>query len=585
MATLFKSLREFLYPDYGSKKFVIPNYQRGYKWSVRINNEQTSVEYLIDNLLTAYASDNCQQYFLQGITVVENGEEIILIDGQQRTTTLYLLLWSLGKEYIGGVHNIDLEYTIRKESHNFLNSLKKKDEFEEASKNDSQDIFYFKEALSQIKSKIDVRLQSYDDKKHFRDFIMDRISFLYVVVDQDKAIRTFSMMNGQKARMLDEELVKAEMLHLVSRNNQLKTILVLRTLEDSFEILKEVAAIDWETNALRSKYAREWDKWLYWWNRKDVMKYFRCDNPMGLLLEYYFMKQSGQEDFSFHKFKHLLPDNNQKATKDVFKGLRDLQKDFEDLYNDPVCYNFMKCALICSSGADDKYNIIMFFIANKKNESVLENYALWRMAGATHKEITEEYTQDPTAEEGQLDNKVQREQKAREMINKLSERYVYKVHDDLAFKQLLRLNVREFNRLKLPFDFSIWEQKSLEHIYPKSMCYHTEIQEDGTTSYIRGDGVAVSEAETVGRLDTTNGPCEHSIGNLVLLYGKNNSAFGNLPFEEKKEKLFNNERSFESRNLLHTISVFSSPRWIQEDIGNSTQKILNILRKDYQINN
>ena len=33
---------------------------------------------------------------LQGITVLEQKNEIILIDGQQRITTLYLLLWCTG---------------------------------------------------------------------------------------------------------------------------------------------------------------------------------------------------------------------------------------------------------------------------------------------------------------------------------------------------------------------------------------------------------------------------------------------------------------------------------------------------------
>lgn len=584
MATFFKSLREYLYPDNGRKKFVIPNYQRGYKWSVRLKNEQTPVEYLIENLLSAYNSKSDQQFFLQGVTVVENGDEIILIDGQQRTTTLYLLLWSLGRKYISNTNNIELEYSIRKESHNFLNSLKGKDEFEPANEHDRQDIYYFKEALSQIKSLVDLRLPTEEEKGDFRDFLMNRISLLYILVDREKAIRTFTMMNGQKARMLDEELVKAEMLHLVSQNDKLKNIPTLRTLDDSFEILKEVTAIDWETNALRSKYAREWDKWLHWWNREDVKKYFRCANPMGLLLEYYFRATSEKGDFSFRNFKQLLPDNNKKKTKDVFKGLRDLQKYFEDLYNDPICYNYLKCALICATGSEDRYNIITFFISNKRNLSTLENYSLWRMAGATHKEITDEFSLDPTVEGGVINNQEVRNLKAREIIKHLSERVVYNVYNDIAFKQLLRLNVKEFNRLKLPFDFSIWDNKSLEHIYPKSMCFHTKIHDDGTIGYIRGDGEEKNESEISSLLNTTTGPCEHSIGNLVLLYGKNNSEFGALSFERKKEKFFNNERSFESRNLLHSISIFSSSCWNQQTIGEATEKLLKILRDDYNIN-
>lgn len=100
MATQFKTLKEYLYPDNGHKIFVIPNYQRGYKWSVRTDNDDTSVEFLVKSLKMASSSKNEQQFFLQGVTVVEDGESVILIDGQQRTTTLYLLLWCLGRKIL-----------------------------------------------------------------------------------------------------------------------------------------------------------------------------------------------------------------------------------------------------------------------------------------------------------------------------------------------------------------------------------------------------------------------------------------------------------------------------------------------------
>lgn len=120
---------------------------------------------------------------------------------------------------------------------------------------------------------------------------------LYIVVDQDKAVRTFTMMNGQKAKMHDEELVKAEMLHIVSLSDKLSDLPTIKTLEDTFFILKEITATEWENSALRSKYAREWDKWLYWWNKKEVKDYFNTQKPMGLLLEYYFKNKETERRF------------------------------------------------------------------------------------------------------------------------------------------------------------------------------------------------------------------------------------------------------------------------------------------------
>ena len=79
------------------------------------------------------------------------------------------------------------------------------------------------------------------------------------------------MMNGSKAEMHTEEIIKAEILRLVS-------------LEDNSLNNDDVDAVRWEQNLLRSKYAREWDKWQYWWNREEVSCFYHTKNVMGLLI-------------------------------------------------------------------------------------------------------------------------------------------------------------------------------------------------------------------------------------------------------------------------------------------------------------
>ena len=597
MATQFKTLREFLYPDNTKKTFVIPHYQRGYKWSVKTDEDDTSVEYLLKKLIDAFNSQSEQQFFLQGVTVVEDGDKIILIDGQQRTTTLYLLLWCLGRENITGNKNIDLDYTIRERSKEYLKNLKdEKFDYQSYDKDNlNQDIYYFKQAIKQIN---DLLSKEDFDQSTFAKFLLDKISLLYIVVDKDKAVRTFTMMNGQKAKMYDEELVKAEILHIVSLSDEISVSSSFKTLEDTFAIIKDVSSSEWETNALRSKYAREWDKWLYWWNRKEVKDYFNTANkPMGLLLEYYYKKQKDSKaTFSFDNFKLILPDSDKKKSKDVFKGLRDLQKDFEDIYNEPITYNYLKCAMICSDGSEDKFNIIMYFIKNKRQKDALASYAKWRLVGATHKEITEESPQNSKAAEEETSNAEKRSERARSMIEYLSKSHIYKKFDDLTYKQLLRLNVDEYNKLNggegVKFDFSIWNNnKSLEHIDPKSKYYHIDIMEDGKEKYVRGDGqeISLELVKTEKLLKTeevfsdTKKYSEHCIGNLVLLYGRNNSEFWKYDFEEKKKKFFNNELSFESRNLLHTISVFAKSQWGPSEIENQSKEIIKRLKQDYNI--
>ena len=560
MASSFKTLREYLCRK--DKTFVVPNYQRGYKWSVKVkvNDTQPSpshVEKLCDDLIEAFTRKR-DEYFLQGITVSEEANgKIVLIDGQQRTTTLYLLLWCFGKD---NIKDINLDYDIRDQSKNFLRQFHEEVSVPMELKNndDNQDIHYFRVAVEQIQKK------RQGVPAEFVNYILDHVKILYIVIAEEKAVKTFTMMNGSKATMLPEELIKAEMLRLVSLPGTEKKD-VSTSVDDNLVILKEIIARDWETNALRSRYAREWDKWLYWWSKPDVKLFFDVITPMGILLKYHFNRELRPHDekaqnFTFQTFKDRLLQDNASA-KDQFKKLRDLQKSFEDIFNTPKIHNYLKLAFIGADGGGN-FEVITYFIDNKKQIAQLRDYAKWRLVGATHRQITKanELKDEEETKEG----------RALGAYNQLSAPFVYDVCNGLALKQLLRLNVEEDNRLNggggRKFDFSIYGEKSLEHVYPKSKVYHKE-----GDVFKTGAGDEIGE-ETLKRLkllnrdDFAGGGSEHCIGNLVLLDKADNSRFNDKPFEDKKEIYFNVTQGFKSRNLLHSISVFAKSEWGVKDI-------------------
>lgn len=581
--TTFKNIEDFLYQE--NKTFVIPNYQRGYKWAVKENDKAPSaVENLMDNLLSA---DKEQQYFLQGVTVVEEDDKVYMIDGQQRLTTLYLLLWCLSKELI---KKINLDYDIREKSKQFINSLKDNnfdvENFDKENRN--QDIFYFKKAIKQITAK----LKSLGDelKQSFVHFLLNKVTILYIVIDKDKATKTFTMMNGSKASMLQVELVKAEMLRKISKPDTVEKE-ISYSVDDSLIDLKEIIAKDWETNAHRSRLAREWDKWLYWWNQEDVKDYFGVERPMGLLLEFYTWKNK-KTDFSFEVFKNLLTPNNdteKQKSKQIFKELRSLQKSFEDIFSIPRVHNYLKMSLICNSGNEDRFEIIDYFIRKKNDDEIVDDYAKWRLVGATHRQICKEYELKG--------NEETKEMKAEVALKSLSEKFVYNTAYDLALKQLLRLNVEEDNKLfngkGRKFDFSIYGNKSLEHIHPKSKAYHKEEVEDKDNNkilvYKDGNGVDLGHtypngSDWLNRDEMHEGLSEHSVGNLLLLHKDENSKFSNSAFEDKKSIYFNLDEAFKSRNLLHTISVFAKSNWTKTEIENNQNVFFSRFKQDYNIN-
>jgi hypothetical protein len=527
--------------------FIIPAYQRGYKWGVAKPKEPCAVEVLMKNIISAFKED-AKEYFIQGVTVYEDKnadklQQIHLIDGQQRTTTFFLLLHALGQNALLQKKNeqLTIQYLIRKDSQAYLNGLVVGLPQKEAP--DIQDIFYFDKALKTIRAELNNIVEA--KKKEFVVFVLNHIKLMYITTNSTQATKTFSMLNGQKAEMSQEELIKSALLSKASRANHA---------EDKLKNNNTLTTKDWEINALREKYAREWDKWLYWWHRKEVKDFFNTDNPMGLLLKYYFIqntKSSGNKDFNFKNFKNEFLDES-KTAKKTFKALRDLQKTFEDWFNDPKIYNHL--GIILKTKPSNRREVLLYLLGTNKIDFLIKikDYTKWALIGATHKEIID-------------DNKVNQDSKierAIEVLRLLKNSQVYNEDESKnhAYKQLLRRNMLIDVELGRKFDFECWSNRSLEHIHPQS----------------KADDLQFDPKQELSI---------HSIGNLVLLYGNDNSAFKDSSFNEKKQKYFSpKEKNYKkSLHLLHSVTVFATEKWDKTEIERNQNEFINEFKKFYNI--
>ena len=579
------TLREYLAKE---KTFVVPNYQRGYVWGKgNRGKHKDAATYMMDSLINAYKTGT--GVFIQGVTVSELDKEIDLIDGQQRTTFFYLLMKSLGYK-----SKFNIRYEIRKESNDFLSKEDLLDDMADKREEPYQDIYYFKKTLRVVNE----RIGEVEDKDEFRDYILDNVKFLYIDIPKEKATKVFTMMNGNKAEMKPEELIKAELLRLASLAQF-----------DARATEKEIYAVEWDNNMLRSRYAREWDKWLQWWNRKDVSDFYKVNRVMGLLVSTCQL-DAKDKTLSFETFKQtFLQDQTPKKAKDAFDKLRRLQKRFEDAFNAPKIYNMIG-AILRVSGDTDEF-LKWYFLNEKPSEEQLAQYYKYAFIGLTHREIMSGATgadskvinKDSDGFKKAFESKYQIAEQA------LMSNNLYYDNPDAAFKLLLRLNIDQDNLQEdgkgRKFDFSIWDNKnrgrSLEHIYPKSKVYHLDKDEDGNDIYLNGSNEVVDKKkidESSDYMDRATCFCEgesgevhvaseHSIGNLVLLYRDDNSAFNDKSFEDKKNMFFNapdrkNEKAiFKSRHLLHTIYKFANSHWIGEDIAKNKEKTLDDFRNTY----
>ena len=101
--------------QHGASKYLIPTYQRGYKWA---SDENGAVTILLNDLKKAFEQKK-KEYYLQYITVKEtktdtNNTVLELIDGQQRLTTLSILI-AVATNKIGeeDFANDKLDYAVR----------------------------------------------------------------------------------------------------------------------------------------------------------------------------------------------------------------------------------------------------------------------------------------------------------------------------------------------------------------------------------------------------------------------------------------------------------------------------------------
>lgn len=210
-----KPIRELF--DY---KFSIPNYQRGYRWG-----EQEIEELLSD--LFEYSKSNeidgikhSKFYCLQPVVIQETTKEkkeYELVDGQQRLTTIYLVL-----KYLKDVREImfpddatniySLKYQIRDASADFLEKELYKDD---SSSKDNIDFYYISEAYKFIGKWFNDSKNNGAKGKIITVLLNSEknVSVIwYQLSEKENTIELFTRLNQGKIPLTDAELIKALLL-------------------------------------------------------------------------------------------------------------------------------------------------------------------------------------------------------------------------------------------------------------------------------------------------------------------------------------------------------------------------------------
>lgn len=213
-----------------TESFFIPAYQRGYRWTSR------QVTELLDDVAAFTQRPKTVQgdfYCLQPIVVTQRGNQWELIDGQQRLTTIFLILSYFNNRLVEDERSelFSLSYETRANSAAYLKSL------DEKARDENIDFFHIWQAYQTIREWFKSRINRLN---YIQGAFLNEVKVIWYEVDKSVGpIDVFTRLNVGKIALTNSELVKA--LFLKSSNfdgdgSRAKQLQQLRIAQDWDEI-------------------------------------------------------------------------------------------------------------------------------------------------------------------------------------------------------------------------------------------------------------------------------------------------------------------------------------------------------------
>lgn len=353
----------------GKEYYNIPEYQRGYKWNAR------NVITLLDDLRNYEKSNPSDEsfYCLQNITIVpfdDNKKGKVnhcynVVDGQQRLTTLYIIL-----SYLRSKGKIDfdfptncLQYSVREETKKILltdistGSIWNNPIDPDTAK--YKDQWYILDVAKSIKIWFEGSESSTsNDLKS--NTILDHIQLIVNEMQVGNETSIFAGLNGGKVDLDGADLVRAELITRAAR--------------------EKFGAIDAnKINEFRAHIGLELDTISRWWNDNSHESFFRQMLPdkepvnefnfsykINTLYRLYYHAYSEENDeFGFRFFENGRDLNNIKGDNhwEFYNSLTMMHKTLKDWFESPALFHWI--------------GYLFFNFKNKKDVSFENIWNLW----------------------------------------------------------------------------------------------------------------------------------------------------------------------------------------------------------------
>ena len=319
--------------------FFVPDYQRGYRWG------ENEVKQLLDDIYeNSQKKESCaKNYYLQPIvvkTIREGNYE--LIDGQQRLTTLYLILSCIKEMLPKTFLNYEITYQTREDTCDFLKKI------DVNKKEENIDFFFIANAYSTIYKWFGLDNEENNSMAiaiNFYQTLFNSVKIIwYEPEDNVSGVDLFTRLNIGRIPLTNSELVRALFL---SRNSDL-------TPAEQLEIAAEWDSIEKELH--QSSF------WAFLTNYQPE----DYPNRIDLLFDLMAGGKSRDKYATFFYFNNKIKEGEKK--QDVWKDIVAYFARLKEWYGNREVFH--KVGFLVSVGNKDKalINLLNSTAGKKKDE-------------------------------------------------------------------------------------------------------------------------------------------------------------------------------------------------------------------------
>lgn len=292
--------------------FAIEAYQRGYRWG------EDEVKHLLEDINEI---PDGQKYCLQPVVVKNVNDKYELIDGQQRMTTLYLIM-----KYLNDCVDINysIEYTTRKSENGHVGSkelLETINTIDLSSPSNNIDELFIKKSYSIIKTWFNgekSKMMSFANK------LQKYVTIIWYEVDDDEdSVSIFTRLNIGKINLTNAELVKALFLSRGKKDSEGRYAGNPYGIEEKKQ---HEIALGWDS---MEKDLHNEKFWSFITNEKSE----RYPIRMELLFDMIEMKPGNESNFyTFNKFYERFKNSDNKY--ETWELIERYMQQLKEWYND-----------------------------------------------------------------------------------------------------------------------------------------------------------------------------------------------------------------------------------------------------------